>query len=519
MPAAQQHVGVAADDDVGAGLLQRHGQLLLLGVGALAPLGAPVQEHDDGVAVGPGACGPRRRAGRRSWPRPGPPWVSVAVHAVMRFESSTWVAPITAIRWPLTSVRHGAKASSAVVAHAHDGEVGGLGRGQRVGQADRAVVEPVVVGHGGHVDAGAGQRGERRRGSPEREVLGHRRAPGGDGRLEVDHGQVGGRQHGALGRQGRRPGRRSSSARSSRSKWTSPPKAKVTGVAAAHERPGPAPVAPWCRRRRCPAVAVGRGRIGRRRSGPGGARPVGPRRAAAGRHGHGQAPPGPRAHQPSATRRRRPIGGPTWIGRPSWRSRSVSVPLSVRPTGVGDCVRSPPQRRANVVPAARVIRLLSRWGKANRFTGRRMHRDPSRPPGPVALPMPSGPPAAQGLYDPAFEHDACGVSFVVHMKGLRSHEIVDHGIGALVQPRAPRRLGQRGQHRRRRRHPDPDPRPLPARGRRLPPAAGGRLRHRHRLPARRGRAGRRGGRRRSRRSPSARACGCSAGATSRSTTR
>ena len=30
-----------------------------------------------------------------------------------------------------------------------------------------------------------------------------------------------------------------------------------------------------------------------------------------------------------------------------------------------------------------------------------MHRDPSRPPGPVALPMPSGPPAAQGLYDPA----------------------------------------------------------------------------------------------------------------------
>jgi len=40
-------------------------------------------------------------------------------------------------------------------------------------------------------------------------------------------------------------------------------------------------------------------------------------------------------------------------------------------------------------------------------------------------------PAAQGLYDPGFEHDACGVNFVVHMKGLRSHEIVQHGIGAL----------------------------------------------------------------------------------------
>jgi len=40
-------------------------------------------------------------------------------------------------------------------------------------------------------------------------------------------------------------------------------------------------------------------------------------------------------------------------------------------------------------------------------------------------------PPAQGLYDPRFEHDACGVNFVVHMKGLRSHEIVRHGIGAL----------------------------------------------------------------------------------------
>jgi glutamate synthase (NADPH/NADH) large chain len=40
-------------------------------------------------------------------------------------------------------------------------------------------------------------------------------------------------------------------------------------------------------------------------------------------------------------------------------------------------------------------------------------------------------PRPQGLYDPRFEHDACGVNFVVHMKGLRSHEIVQWGIGAL----------------------------------------------------------------------------------------
>jgi glutamate synthase (NADPH/NADH) large chain len=43
----------------------------------------------------------------------------------------------------------------------------------------------------------------------------------------------------------------------------------------------------------------------------------------------------------------------------------------------------------------------------------------------------AGPPPAQGLYDPRFEHDACGVNFVVHMKGLRSHDIVQLGIGAL----------------------------------------------------------------------------------------
>jgi glutamate synthase (NADPH/NADH) large chain len=40
-------------------------------------------------------------------------------------------------------------------------------------------------------------------------------------------------------------------------------------------------------------------------------------------------------------------------------------------------------------------------------------------------------PTRQGLYDPRFEHDACGVAFVVHMKGHRSHELVKSGIEAL----------------------------------------------------------------------------------------
>jgi glutamate synthase (NADPH/NADH) large chain len=40
-------------------------------------------------------------------------------------------------------------------------------------------------------------------------------------------------------------------------------------------------------------------------------------------------------------------------------------------------------------------------------------------------------PIAHGLYDPRFERDACGVSFVANIKGVRSREIVTLGITAL----------------------------------------------------------------------------------------
>ncbi len=37
-------------------------------------------------------------------------------------------------------------------------------------------------------------------------------------------------------------------------------------------------------------------------------------------------------------------------------------------------------------------------------------------------------PATRGLHDPAYEHDACGVGFVVHIKGEKSHDIIDNGL-------------------------------------------------------------------------------------------
>ncbi len=40
-------------------------------------------------------------------------------------------------------------------------------------------------------------------------------------------------------------------------------------------------------------------------------------------------------------------------------------------------------------------------------------------------------PQAQGLYDPRFEHDSCGVGFIVNVKGVKSHDVVEKGIRAL----------------------------------------------------------------------------------------
>jgi glutamate synthase (NADPH/NADH) large chain len=41
-------------------------------------------------------------------------------------------------------------------------------------------------------------------------------------------------------------------------------------------------------------------------------------------------------------------------------------------------------------------------------------------------------PRPQGLYDPAFEHDACGVAMVADSRGRRSHEIVREALTALA---------------------------------------------------------------------------------------
>ena len=43
----------------------------------------------------------------------------------------------------------------------------------------------------------------------------------------------------------------------------------------------------------------------------------------------------------------------------------------------------------------------------------------------------SGRPSPRGLYDPQYEHDACGLGFVVDLKGRKSHKLVRDGLKAL----------------------------------------------------------------------------------------
>src|SRR5438132_119711 len=53
----------------------------------------------------------------------------------------------------------------------------------------------------------------------------------------------------------------------------------------------------------------------------------------------------------------------------------------------------------------------------------------------VRTPQPYGLPPKQGLYDPQFEHDSCGVGFVVNIKGAKSHEIIRQALQILINLR------------------------------------------------------------------------------------
>src|SRR3954467_4091861 len=38
----------------------------------------------------------------------------------------------------------------------------------------------------------------------------------------------------------------------------------------------------------------------------------------------------------------------------------------------------------------------------------------------------------QGLYDPQFEHDNCGMGFIVNLDGAKTHDVIKKGIEILI---------------------------------------------------------------------------------------
>jgi glutamate synthase domain-containing protein 1 len=46
--------------------------------------------------------------------------------------------------------------------------------------------------------------------------------------------------------------------------------------------------------------------------------------------------------------------------------------------------------------------------------------------------MSAAPPGPIALYDPRNEHDACGVGFVVDIKGRKSHGVIEKGLQVLL---------------------------------------------------------------------------------------
>ena len=46
--------------------------------------------------------------------------------------------------------------------------------------------------------------------------------------------------------------------------------------------------------------------------------------------------------------------------------------------------------------------------------------------------------STDGLYDPSFEHEACGVGLVANIRGVKSHGVIKQGLEVLIN------LGHRG---------------------------------------------------------------------------
>src|SRR5829696_161231 len=187
-----------------------------------------------------------------------------------------------------------------------------------------------------------------------------------------------------------------------------------------------------------------------------------PRRSFLRRRGRRTRAPCPSPRSPS--RRQPPASGARARStRPCRGSATcVSSPFGCGATVDGRGLPCPPSRLARTLPDVarrrrirtgsapsvqdRCARRLRRGGDSPR---RRNRSPPDRGPGAPAtanfptssahaapfgstrLPPRQGPTEPVGLYDPGYEHDACGVAFVARLSGEPSHETVQRAITAL----------------------------------------------------------------------------------------
>ena len=125
-------------------------------------------------------------------------------------------------------------------------------------------------------------------------------------------------------------------------------------------------------------------------------------------------------------------------GRPT--CGAAVAPTDGKRRGVGGRRRRPArsssQRRADLVVSARVTVRPAARADVVPAPARRSTTTNGVPRCPLVS---AALPPAQGLYDPASEHDACGVAFVATLPGEAGHDIVDAGADRPAQPRAPRR--------------------------------------------------------------------------------
>ena len=185
-----QHVGVVADDRVGAGVQQFPGDIDLLGRRAGLALDAPVDDHDHDV--GRKGCGPHalddpgRWAGRGDARPIGPGGERPGHDHGRPHERHAHVA---------TGVQHPGGVGLGVVGPRAEGhDAGGLQQRHRVEQGVGAVVPGVIVGQVGDVDAGGGNPRGRRRWGPEHVLLVDGTAAVADRHLGVHDGDVRRRQ-------------------------------------------------------------------------------------------------------------------------------------------------------------------------------------------------------------------------------------------------------------------------------------------------------------------------------------